>query len=444
MLLKRTRVFTLTAAVLAVVLIATAAQAASIGLNFGSNRSGASLAAGDLAGVVAQMNWNNAPNADGSITNAMDDSGAGTTLGAVWSTDESWSHSSGATTADGILMEGWVSANNNSTASNISLSDIPYAGYDLYLYVSHDRANDDTRFNAPGTSITDFVTLEDADDATVAANPFVFNEITTSGGTGNYFKASGLTGSSLSLDFFPNNATSDRGPLSALQIVEAAPPVREIVPIVGITGHQQGDSLNGNGSMLTAINLAGITVVDPVDPSTWTHANSWQTDWQGSFPGGSPQDAVGGWAVLDLGSPQAALENLYLWNVNEGSWPSRGTNEFNLYYATSPDVTPPAVGGSFQAYDFSSGGWTQLGDTLTLAEGTGSAGLPVSGIFDISGASGAQYIGIDILSGHGSDWRVGLSEIVVTSATAVPEPSTFLLLASGLLGLAWYGRRRRK
>ena len=33
---------------------------------------------------------------------------------------------------------------------------------------------------------------------------------------------------------------------------------------------------------------------------------------------------------------------------------------------------------------------------------------------------------------------------IVSDAPVIPEPSTFLIWALGLLGLAWYARRRRK
>ncbi|NQT89082.1 hypothetical protein HQ560_20100, partial [bacterium] len=416
--------------VVGMVLVLTGvAQAVSIGVNFGSNRTGASLAAGDSAGVVAQTNWNNAPNASGSFTDATDSSGGATLVDVSWATSESWSHSGGAATSDGVLMKGWASANNNSTAGTVSISNIPYAKYALYLYVSHDRNNDDTRFTETGGALTNFVTREDASNSTIDDNPFVFNEITTSGGVGNYTKVSGLTQSSLWLNLYPNAASSDRGPLSGLQIV-TAPPEGGVVSIAGITGHQQGDSATGNGSILTTINGAGITKPDPLDPGTWTHNSAWQTDWQGSFPGGAAQDADQGWAVVDLGRPKAT-EFLYLWNVNESNALDRGTQDFDLYYAVSPIVTPPAVGGAFQPYDFSSGGWTKLGDILSLAQGTGSDAMAVNGMFDISGAWGARYIGIDILSNYGSTWRAGLSEIAVTSLADVPEPATLSLLALG-------------
>lgn len=37
-----------------------------------------------------------------------------------------------------------------------------------------------------------------------------------------------------------------------------------------------------------------------------------------------------------------------------------------------------------------------------------------------------------------------LAEVQVFTAAPVPEPSTILLLGSGLLGLGWYGRKRKK
>ncbi len=227
--------FRVLTAVSVMVALTAAVQAGSVGVNFGSNRSGALLAATDTAGVVAQQNWNNAPNASGSIGDAKDGLGGLTGMGVTWTTNESWDLGGSPVTGDGKLMKGWVATHSDSSASTIALSSIPYAQYDLYLYVSHDRASEDTRFNETSVpAITNFVTVEDVTSTTVGANPFVFNEITTSGATGNYTKFTGLTQTSLSLEFYSQDDGNHRGPLSGLQIVDATPVIPEPMTMLAV------------------------------------------------------------------------------------------------------------------------------------------------------------------------------------------------------------------
>jgi len=83
---------------------------------------------------------------------------------------------------------------------------------------------------------------------------------------------------------------------------------------------------------------------------------------------------------------------------------------------------------SASAYDFG-------GALLTTITG----GADFTQLFDFSGfevnsvtISGDFYAIDDVTFGE------------LTSAAPVPEPSTILLLGSGLLGLAWYGRKRKK
>ncbi|MEM9659017.1 MAG: hypothetical protein AAF961_11710, partial [Planctomycetota bacterium] len=64
-------------------------------MNFGADDNGgsgaAALAPADTAGVVSQANWNNAEGQVGAITDAIDATGAATTVDVDWASEESWS-----------------------------------------------------------------------------------------------------------------------------------------------------------------------------------------------------------------------------------------------------------------------------------------------------------------------------------------------------------------
>lgn len=225
--------------------------------------------------------------------------------------------------------------------------------------------------------------------------------------------------------------------LLTLTAITVGPASATVVIPTGIMAFHQGDSASGNGSHLKTIDGSGMAKGDTDDPSTWTVSSiAWADDWQGfEAPGVTPN---GTWAVLDLGAPTEFLDQMYLWNVQEnapGNQSNRGMNSFNVYYSTSPTLTPPATSATPTAYDFASGGWTPLsGFDLAVGTGVGDAGEA----FDVSGASGAQYIGIEIVSNHGAGDRSGFAEVALT---VVPEPgSVMLLFGGGLLGLL---RRRR-
>jgi len=175
------------------------------------------------------------------------------------------------------------------------------------------------------------------------------------------------------------------------------------------------------------IDGSGMTQPDPSDPSTWTAtSNSYPDEWQTtSFLSGATNSKTA-WTVFDLGSPTADLEKLYLWNVREVA--DRGTNAYNLYHAVSPSVPlppPPPTNTLGGDYDFSSGGWSLLNTSgvLNLPQRGGTPDPP-NAVIDLGGVS-AQYIGVEILSNHGSTFgngRVGLAEVAVTQGAGGPEP----------------------
>lgn len=218
-----------------------------------------------------------------------------------------------------------------------------------------------------------------------------------------------------------------------------------VVPngISGVTAFafDHGDSTdpNVNGGVNQVVNGAGLTIGNATDRTTWAHDGAWQNGWQGNVG-----NEVGGkgWYIADLGATHSDLSQMLIWNTREVF--DRGTRNVNIFYATSPTVAPVT---DTRAYDFTSGGWTQLtsaaGMDLPQATGTGGAvqGSP-AGPDSTIGLTGitARYVGIQLNSNYGSTIRVGFSEI---DFTTVPEPATLGLAAAGGLGLLARRRGRR-
>lgn len=175
---------------------------------------------------------------------------------------------------------------------------------------------------------------------------------------------------------------------------------------------------------------------DANDPATWTASGqAWQDDWQGNNPLVGATNGKVGWVTFDFGSVQP-LDDMYIWNLSESTGQNRRVNTYNIYYANSPTVAPAS--GSSVDYDFSSGGWTQLGGTRSLLQwqdGTGADGSGTDGEENLN--ISAQYIGLEFITYEGGT-RVGLNEVVFT---AIPEPASLALVGLGSLLIA--GRRRR-
>ena len=116
-----------------------------LSLNFvrGSDGSGA-LAELDVAGVVAVANWNNAPQANANSNTGfilLDDAGTNSGTTADWqSGGASWSVATDGTgeAGDKIMMTGYLDQGGNGVGQihTITIYDIPFAQYDVYLYHS--------------------------------------------------------------------------------------------------------------------------------------------------------------------------------------------------------------------------------------------------------------------------------------------------------------------
>jgi len=212
--------------------------------------------------------------------------------------------------------------------------------------------------------------------------------------------------------------------------------------ITGVTAaaFDHGDSTdpNVNGGVNQAVNGAGLSIGNATDRTTWVHDGAWQDGWQGNV--GNEVNGKG-WFIANLGATHSDLSQMLIWNVREVF--DRGTKNVNIFYATSPTVTPVT---DTRAYDFTSGGWTQLtpaaGVDLPQATGTAGAnqGSPAGpdATLSLTGVT-ARFVGIQMNSNYGSAIRIGFSEIEFTT---VPEPAALGVIAVAGLGLL--ARRRRR
>jgi len=117
--------------------VAVAPNESSIGINMGSNE--VSLAAGNTAGVTEiKGNWNNASGGSGSLSNVVDDDGAATTVDVSWggTVPGTWHvTANGTATGDAKMMNGYLDATRRGRVAYVTLSQIPYTTYDVYVYV---------------------------------------------------------------------------------------------------------------------------------------------------------------------------------------------------------------------------------------------------------------------------------------------------------------------
>ncbi len=148
-------------------LVACDAHAKSIGVNFiggphggGVNGRDGSIVTG-VAGVVPQSGWNNLapwsedrsapglppqdPDVDGSAVDLLDDSGAVTTTDISWFSDNTYfaDNDANLTNEDTRLMDGYLDIGGDAARRKlqVTLTNIPYERYDLYVYVGSDGDN---------------------------------------------------------------------------------------------------------------------------------------------------------------------------------------------------------------------------------------------------------------------------------------------------------------
>lgn len=216
------------------VLMACAAPAASIAIKFATE---ASAGAGNYtrvtstAGAVPQGNWNNIdlPRgnglAPGSASSIIDDSGV-TIAGLSMSYDADAAYVNGAAGSGGDVTLGYGGMESQTgsygTGNQVSLTGVPYAQYDLYLYVNGWTSGRTGKALLNGGGEKTFQTLQDF--------PGTHVESTSDAVAGSYIVWGGVTGDP-TIQFANGNNNIMVG---GLQIVQVPEPVA--ASLVGLAG----------------------------------------------------------------------------------------------------------------------------------------------------------------------------------------------------------------
>jgi hypothetical protein len=426
----------------------------SIGLNFvgGVHTVGpdaSSLTPTDVAGVVGQANWNNLapwsetmnrgggnpPDADGMAFDMKDANGNVTALDVAWSGDNTYaSLNPSIGSADEKLMDGYLDVSNVKKRSTVTLTDIPFNTYDLYVYVGSD-GNNRTAFvdlnNDPATS-TWFITStgggefsgsSDYRRATAKAQLDAFPS--------NYVLYSKMQASTLEIGV---NQGSFNAGIHGIQLVQSILPARiEVDATTGLVKIVGGDvisqAINGYeirstaGSLLPANHVSlgsqGIDIVDGTADSDAIAGNSAGERWEtvNAEPSQLLEGFLFGSSAVDV-NREVTLGRIYDTSFGEDS-------SLEFLYTLSSGVTvvglvefvfsPPGP-----LADFDQDQDVDGADFLRWQRGLGTASAQKSdGDADGNGA----VDGVDL-----SIWRQELlSAGGAAAAIAAPEPGSALL-----------------
>jgi len=209
--------------ILASLTLCSSAQAASISVSFAGDNGGGvgnQIIAGQTAGVVPVNDWEGLSGANGGPTVLA--SGASVT----WSSANTWG-GAGATTDDEAMVNGWL--DDGGAGANISITGIPYALYDVYVYGSSDAGNEGRGMttNVNGTSY-----YSDGAFTNLSGNGSFFDgtnyvDGSTATADPSYFLVSGVSGANLTIigarSTEPGGLDSRAG-ISGFQIVQVPEP----------------------------------------------------------------------------------------------------------------------------------------------------------------------------------------------------------------------------
>ena len=181
-------------------------------------------------------------------------------------------------------------------------------------------------------------------------------------------------------------------------------------------GYQADNAIDGSGlsAVPTDANVATVTHIA-------SGSGAATTMWAGNPA--QPQSIT-----FDLGA-EFNLNGTWIWNYNQsGTQPLRGMDSFDIYVGGSGEPSAPTE--------------NQTGNSISLYPDTQTTAQPPENVpFTASNVQYVRFL-IDNQTETGLQ-GIGLSEVRFSGAP-IPEPSTLILAALGLLGLMGFRRRRNR
>ncbi|MFO1496975.1 MAG: LamG-like jellyroll fold domain-containing protein [Verrucomicrobiota bacterium] len=248
-----------------------------IGLSFGADQPGSTLAAADVAGVeeVAQGNWNNLRNASGS-TNSVVAVVDGTTtenapVSVVWASNNTWAstgigeENNNLTGANKTLLTGYLDTD-VSTTSSVTISNLPAAltadGYDVYVYLlggNGAKGGGYRILDGAGNVLKGYVVAQGAIKPTNYVEIPAEAPAGTTNGTGNYILFTGLKASTIKVEASTANGlgfgSTPRAPLNAVQLV--GPSSTPVGPSISVSKTASGLTITFEGKLQSADQVQG-------------------------------------------------------------------------------------------------------------------------------------------------------------------------------------------
>lgn len=373
----------------------------SIGINIvGSAGVGGTLSISDIAGYVEQTNWNNmcAANQNDILSTIYDSHGVlvsgmtvNTGAGDPWDSR----NASGAANdflPHGKLFEGFILDNDFDAVwtNRTSISGIPYARYDLYVYINGDNTGSaGLRLNGGGTAFYSGMGLSPLFTGYTICD----DTVAPADGTFNTIVFTNVTASTVNIEWM---RTANRIGMSGIQIVE--------VPDVSVVN-------------LSPTNISAVSASLNAQLSVGAESSSVSVYW-GTSDGA---DDAAAWT-------NSAYVDSFVNTSTSISYTAIGLDEEQTYYCTFMASNASGAVWASPSWQFTTpaAGYTGPVHTITASAGTGGSITPSGAVEVHEGTnqafaitSGTGYYIQDVLVDGGSQGAVGSYEFsnVVTDHT---------------------------